>query len=98
MCSPIWITYVWADNDEGNVDYLVDQPTENGVPAIYDKIALVPGQRLWDHIADHITFGEPRYRRIEYTASAELARSGIGPAGGAGLTGMVTTWIPATWS
>ena len=57
MPNPLWITYAWADNDEGDFDYLVNQLEDAGVPAIYDKIALVPGQRLWEQIAARITTG-----------------------------------------
>ena len=50
MPDAIWITYAWADNDEGDFDYLVEQLEEAGVCATYDKISLVPGQRLWEQI------------------------------------------------
>jgi len=54
MANPIWITYAWADNDEGDFDFLVQELRSNDVPALYDKIALVPGRRLWSQIADNI--------------------------------------------
>jgi len=57
MANSVWITYAWADNDEGDFDHLVTLLEAGGVPAIYDKIALVPGQRLWDQIADQISKG-----------------------------------------
>lgn len=58
MPDPLWITYAWADNNEGDFDHLVNDLDAVGVPAIYDKIALVPGRRLWEQIADQITTGE----------------------------------------
>ncbi len=58
MPDPAWITYAWLDNDEGDFDHLVNQLEAAGVPATYDKIALVPGQRLWDQISEQITEGQ----------------------------------------
>jgi hypothetical protein len=55
MTNPLWITYSWADNDEGDFDYLVQELEKAGIPALYDKIALVPGRRLWAQIANKIT-------------------------------------------
>lgn len=57
MANRLWITYAWADNDEGDFDHLVNRLEAGRVPATYDKIALVPGQRLWEQIADQITDG-----------------------------------------
>lgn len=54
MTNPLWITYAWSDNDEGDFDYLVQELGRNGVSALYDKIALVPGRRLWAQIAKKI--------------------------------------------
>ncbi len=54
MTSPLWITYAWADNDEGDFDYLRQELEKAGIAAIYDKRALVPGRRLWEQIADEI--------------------------------------------
>jgi hypothetical protein len=50
----LWITYAWADNDEGDFDYLVARLAATDVTAKYDKIELIPGQRLWEQIADQI--------------------------------------------
>jgi len=50
----IWITYSWKDNDEGNFDYLVQELRNFGIDTKYDKVALIPGQRLWTQIADKI--------------------------------------------
>jgi hypothetical protein len=55
MNEPIWITYAWIDNDEGDFDYLVQELGKADISAIYDKIALIPGRRLWAQIAEHIT-------------------------------------------
>jgi hypothetical protein len=54
----LWITYAWADDDEGDFSYLVQELEKSAVTARYDKIALVPGRHLWDQIATEITGGE----------------------------------------
>jgi len=55
VANPLWITYSWADNDEGDFDYLIQELEKAGIPAIYDKIALVPGRKLWTQIAKKIS-------------------------------------------
>ena len=55
MTSRLWITFAWLDNVEGNFDYLVQELGRTGIPALYDKIALIPGRRLWDQIAEKIS-------------------------------------------
>ena len=42
------------DEEEGDFSYLV-QELRRGVEATYDKVALIPGHRLWEQIADSIT-------------------------------------------
>ena len=54
MSPRLWITYAWIDNEEGDFDYVVQRLEEVGVDARYDRVALVPGQRLWEQIASHI--------------------------------------------
>jgi hypothetical protein len=55
---PLWITYAWTDNTEGDFDYLVQRLTEHGVTAQFDRVALVPGQRLWEQIGQKISSDE----------------------------------------
>lgn len=55
MSDPLYITYAWVDNEEGDFDYLVQELRKVGVPTLYDKIALIPGRRLWAQIADRIS-------------------------------------------
>lgn len=55
MNDPLWITYAWSDNAEGNFDFLVQELSRAGVVAKYDKIALVPGRKLWAQIASRIS-------------------------------------------
>lgn len=53
--SELWITYAWADNAEGDFSFLVQELDTAGITARYDRIALVPGGRLWEQIAARIT-------------------------------------------
>jgi hypothetical protein len=55
MSNPLWITYAWSDNVEGDFDYLVQELSRAGLAAQYDKISLVPGRKLWAQIADRIS-------------------------------------------
>lgn len=54
----LWITYAWKDNQEGDFDYLVQELARFGVVATYDRVALIPGLRLWEQIGDKITSGD----------------------------------------
>jgi hypothetical protein len=51
----IWITYSWVDDAQGDFAYLVQELRSVGVEATYDRIAIIPGQWLWDQIAARIT-------------------------------------------
>jgi hypothetical protein len=50
----LWVTYAWVDNEEGNFDYLIQELNGFGISTSYDRVAIVPGQRLWTQIAEHI--------------------------------------------
>jgi len=50
----LWITYAWEDNEGGNFDFLVQELEKAGINTNFDKVALVPGQRLWEKIAVRI--------------------------------------------
>lgn len=52
--DPLWITYAWKDDDEGDFSYLVQELHATEIEATYDKIALIPGRRLWEQIGDKI--------------------------------------------
>jgi len=57
MVNRLWITYAWADNVEGDFDYLVQELGRVGVDARYDKVELIPGRHLWEQIGDRIVSG-----------------------------------------
>jgi len=56
--KPLWISYAHADNASEDFAYLVQELGKAGVPALYDRITIVPGRRLWDQIAARITKGD----------------------------------------
>jgi hypothetical protein len=55
MTDPLWITYAWVDNEEGDFNYLVQELEKAGIHTLYDRISLVPGRRLWAQISERIT-------------------------------------------
>jgi len=57
MENPLWLTYSWSDNDEGDFDYLVQELESSNIPTTYDKISLIPGRKLWEQISDKIENG-----------------------------------------
>lgn len=56
--KPLWLTYAWADDEAGDFSYLAQELRRGGVPVVYDKIALVPGKRLWEQISERISKAE----------------------------------------
>ncbi len=50
----LWITYAWKNNAGGDFDFIVRELSKAGIDVIFDKIALVAGQRLWEQIAARI--------------------------------------------
>jgi hypothetical protein len=46
----LWITYSWADNTSGDVDYLTQQLSGSDIEPKLDRWALGAGKRLWEQI------------------------------------------------
>ena len=53
-CPKLWITYAWKDNEGGNFDFLVEELEKAGIDVTFDKVALIPGPRLWEQLAERI--------------------------------------------
>lgn len=51
----LWLTYAWADNATGDVDYLAQELRKVGVDVRLDRWDLLPGRRLWDQIDQKIS-------------------------------------------
>ena len=49
-----WLTYAWADNDEGNVDFVIQELESRGLVIRADRWSLHAGKRLWEQIAYNI--------------------------------------------
>jgi hypothetical protein len=56
--QPLWITYSWDDNTEGNFDFLVQKLKAAQVDALYDRVALIPGQPIWSQLDKRISSDE----------------------------------------
>jgi hypothetical protein len=54
----LWTTYAWNDNEEGNFEYIMQELNAFGISTEYDKVALIPGQRLWSQISEKINSSE----------------------------------------
>jgi len=54
----LWITYAWVDDNEGDFSFWVQELKSIGVEAVYDKVAIIPGQYLWAQISSKITEGD----------------------------------------
>lgn len=52
--ATIWITYAWADNQSGDVDFIAQELEAAGLKVKLDRWNLQAGVRLWDQIAEFI--------------------------------------------
>lgn len=51
----LWLTYAWADNPDGDVDFVVQSLEAAGVEVSLDRRQLRAGERLWEQIEAHIS-------------------------------------------
>jgi hypothetical protein len=51
----LWITYAWADNTAGDVDYLAQELSTADIEVKLDKWTLGAGRRLWEQIDQFIS-------------------------------------------
>ena len=51
----LWLTYAWADNDDGDVDHVIAELERHNVPVKYDRLQIRAGQRLWSQIDQSIS-------------------------------------------
>jgi len=52
--AKVWLTYAWADNRDGDVDFAVQELTAAGVDVRLDRWNIGAGKRLWEQIAQFI--------------------------------------------
>jgi hypothetical protein len=50
----VWLTYAWADNQSGDVDFIAQELGAAGLKVKLDRWNLKAGVRLWDQIAEFI--------------------------------------------
>jgi hypothetical protein len=48
--ATIWLTYAWADNAHGDVDFIAQELQKKGLTVKLDRWKISAGQRLWDQI------------------------------------------------
>lgn len=46
----VWITYAWADNQAGDVDFIAQELQRHGLTVKLDRWTLRAGMRLWEQI------------------------------------------------
>jgi hypothetical protein len=49
-----WITYAWADNTNGDVDFVAQELTGKGLTVKLDRWNIGAGKRLWEQIENFI--------------------------------------------
>ena len=52
--ATVWITYAWADNQTGDVDFIAQELESSGLKIKLDRWNLKAGARLWEQIAEFI--------------------------------------------
>lgn len=52
--ATIWISYAWADNQSGDVDFIAQELEASGLQVKLDRWNVKAGMRLWDQIAEFI--------------------------------------------
>lgn len=52
--ATVWITYAWADNDHGDVDFVAQELGRAGLTVKLDRWNLGAGKRLWEQIENFI--------------------------------------------
>lgn len=50
----VWLTYAWADNEAGDVDFVAQELGRHGLTVKLDRWNLKAGVRLWEQIAQFI--------------------------------------------
>lgn len=53
--ATVWITYAWADNEHGDVDFVAQELQRSGLTVKLDRWNLGAGRRLWEQIDGFIS-------------------------------------------
>lgn len=54
VMKKVWVTYAWADNEKGDVDFVAQELERAGVEIKLDRWNIAAGKRLWPQIEDFI--------------------------------------------
>ena len=71
--ATVWVTYAWADNQDGDVDFLAQELISAGLHVKLDRWNLTAGRRLWDQIANFITNPKESDAWLFYATQQSLA-------------------------
>lgn len=52
---PIWLTYSWTDNPQGDVDFIAQELERAGLTVRLDRWNLTAGRRLWEQIGEELS-------------------------------------------
>ncbi|MFO0894957.1 MAG: toll/interleukin-1 receptor domain-containing protein [Phycisphaerales bacterium] len=67
-----WLTYAWADNESGDVDFVAQELRGAGLRVDMDRFELPAGIRLWERIAEAITIPSHSDAWLWYATQASL--------------------------
>ena len=55
IMKKLWITYAWADNEGGDIDFIAQELGKTGIYVRLDRWDISAGRRLWEQIENFIT-------------------------------------------
>src|ERR1700675_589149 len=69
----VWLTYAWADNSSGDIDFIGQELQQAGLIVKLDRWNIGAGKRLWDQIDSFITDPAQSDAWLLVATSASLA-------------------------
>jgi hypothetical protein len=70
--ATVWLTYAWADNDTGDVDFAAQELQSVGLEVKLDRWNLHAGAPLWDQIEGFIQDREQSDAWVLYATQNSL--------------------------
>ena len=70
--ATIWLTYAWADNANGDVDFIAQELQRKGLVVKLDRWNISAGQRLWDQIGTFIQSTDESDAWVMFATQASL--------------------------
>jgi hypothetical protein len=53
--AKLWLTYAWKDNQDQDVDHVIEELKKVGLEVVFDRVHLIPGQKIWPQIDQAIS-------------------------------------------